>query len=214
MVKKQIIKEVFDKEFNMEIMKEQILLKKNKNKIENFKFVKYALLTSIILGICLILTKNNANFLMKINDDNSQIMVNKLIKIEEIKRNDNKYLSENRDLTDSIECEFLDNKIIPQDLDKYNTYSVLNNTVYEYFNQITNRYVKLSSAKDNIPFIDYNFEDNGKTTKINDILLKIYQYENKYFTIFKYQELNFMIETNDITLKELVTLLNSILEKK
>ncbi len=118
--------------------------------------------------------------------------------------------------------------IIPHDLDKSNTYIVYTNAnkdsydslsynvLYNYILCYTNdngRNIKVAYSKDNIPIRDYFFKDNGlKTTTINGIELKIYQFENNYFTNFNYNNYNFDIETSNITEKELSDFLLSIIK--
>ena len=63
------------------------------------------------------------------------------------------------------------------------------------------------------PLRDYFFGDEGsKVSKINDFELTIYRYENSYMTTFKYNDINFDIETTDITEQEFIDLLVSIIK--
>ena len=63
------------------------------------------------------------------------------------------------------------------------------------------------------PLRDYFFDDKGsKISKINDIELKIYKYENSYMTSFTYNNINFDIETNDISEQEFINLILSIIK--
>lgn len=113
---------------------------------------------------------------------------------------------------------------IPKDLDKTDMYifyfrenkeskdyNILGNYEIIYSND-NNRFINVKYSKDNKPARDYHFDDEGsKTTIINGINLKIYKFENIYFTEFKFNDYNFDIETINITEKELTDLLLSII---
>ncbi len=114
---------------------------------------------------------------------------------------------------------------IPKDLDntsKYIFYFRRDKESKEYnilgyyeiiYDNGADRSIKVSYSKDNKPARDYHFSEKGsKTTTINDIKLKIYKYEDIYFTEFKYNDYNFDIETSKITEQELSDFLLSILK--
>ncbi len=114
---------------------------------------------------------------------------------------------------------------IPKDLDntyKYIFYFRENKESREYnilgyyeiiYDNGDDRSIKVSYSKDNKPARDYYFSEEGsKTTTINGIELKIYRFENLYFTEFNYNDYNFDIETSKITEAELSTFLLSILK--
>ncbi len=114
---------------------------------------------------------------------------------------------------------------IPKDLDntsKYifyfrenkesKEYNILGNYEIIYDNG-NDRSIKVSYSKDNKPVRDYYFSEEGsQATTINGIELKIYKFENIYFTEFAFNDYNFDIETSKITEQELSDFLLSILK--
>lgn len=114
---------------------------------------------------------------------------------------------------------------IPKDLDKTDKYifyfrenkeskdyNILGNYEIIYSND-NDRSINVKYSKDNKPVRDYYFsEDGSKTTTINGVELKIYKFENIYFTEFKSNDYNFDIETSNITEQELSTFLLSVLK--
>lgn len=91
-------------------------------------------------------------------------------------------------------------------------YDLLYNYKISYYNE-NNRSINISYSKDYKPLRDYYFkEDSSKISKINGIELKIYKFENTYFTEFKFNGYNFDIETSKITKQELTNLLLSIIK--
>ncbi len=114
---------------------------------------------------------------------------------------------------------------IPKDLDKTSKYIFYfrkdkeskEYNILGYYEIIydngNDRSIKVSYSKENKPVRDYYFSEEGsKITTINGIELKIYKFENIYFTEFKFNDYNFDIETSKITEQELATFLLSILK--
>lgn len=114
---------------------------------------------------------------------------------------------------------------IPKDLDKTSKYIFYfredkeskEYNILGYYEIIydngNDRSITVSYSKDNKPARDYYFSDEGtKTTIINGVELRIYKFENIYFTAFRFNDYNFDIETSDITEEELSTFLLSILK--
>ena len=92
-------------------------------------------------------------------------------------------------------------------------YNVLQSYVVNYSNTENDRNIIVSFSKDNKPIRDYYFSEEGsKMSKINNIELKIYKYNDLYFTEFNYEGINFDIETSKITEQELIDLLLSIIK--
>ncbi len=94
-----------------------------------------------------------------------------------------------------------------------NEYSVLQSYVFNYRNQKNDRDINVSFSKENKPIRDYYFSLEGsKISEINNIELKIFKYNELFFTEFNYKGINFDIETTNITEQELTDLLVSILK--
>lgn len=90
-------------------------------------------------------------------------------------------------------------------------YNVVNNIEVVYSSN-SNRMINISYSKDYKPLRDYYFnEDSSKISNINNVELKIYKYENTYFTEFTFNNYNYDIETNNISENELKNLLISII---
>lgn len=114
---------------------------------------------------------------------------------------------------------------IPKDLDKTNKYifyfreskeskdyNILGNYEIIYSND-NDRSINVKYFKEHKPARDYYFNEEGsKTTTINGVKLKIYKFENIYFTEFKFNDYNFDIETSNMTEQELSTFLLSVLK--
>lgn len=91
-------------------------------------------------------------------------------------------------------------------------YNILGNYEIVYSND-KDRSIQVKYSKEHKPVRDYYFDDDGsKITMINGIELKIYKFENIYFTEFNYNDYTFDIETSKITEQELSDLLISILK--
>ena len=115
--------------------------------------------------------------------------------------------------------------IIPRDLTQTKNYIVYvkkdkdskeYDTVANYIMLITDgneRSIEIKYAKEQEPLRDYYFsEENSKITTINGIDLKIYKYENSFYTTFSYNGYYFDIETSNITEQEFSNYLVSILK--
>jgi len=94
-----------------------------------------------------------------------------------------------------------------------NKYNVLQCYVFNYSNTKKDRHIRISLSQKNKPVRDYSFSEEGsKLSKINNIELKVFKYNELYFTEFCYKGINFDIETTNITEQELTSLLSSILK--
>lgn len=61
------------------------------------------------------------------------------------------------------------------------------------------------------PIRDYYFDFDGKKSYINGKCLNIYSYEDSYMVLFEYNGINYDIETTNVSIDELVGLLESII---
>lgn len=225
MSKKQIMKKVFEKEFNINVMRSQIL-KKNERKIKMFKILKYALPVCTILIIGSIFIFNNSNnSLLKLNNSNKEeyknIVVNKIDNLgaatldADIKTipNEKINISELNNLSIPNDLNISDKYSIYSRKDKTSDYNILNCYVYEYYKEDSLRSIRIAFSDKNKPIRDYYFSEEGvKKSLINEIELAVYQYEELYFTEFVYKGYNFDIETSNISLEELTNLLETIVK--
>lgn len=123
--------------------------------------------------------------------------------------------------------EFLSNLDIPDDFGNKENYKAIyvkkdkNSKDYDILNHYelwcennsNNRRIMIAFSDKYEPLRDYFFGDEGsKVSRINDFELTIYKYENSYMTTFTYNDINFDIETNDITEQEFIDLLVSIIK--
>ena len=218
MFNRKEFKKIFDDEFDSQRMKEQILIKyKNKNGNNMLKMLRYAVIVIVlIIGGVFVYNRN----LVFSNGDNSRILVNEIssagvnkidadIKIQSIKKTDS----------------YLSDAWVPDDLNKFNGYSVytrdigkskydnLNCYVYYFSNENDERNIRVAFSGKGKPVRDYGFDrDSALKSTINDNELVIYKYENIYFVEFIYNNVNYDIETNGINIVELEMFLKSIIK--
>lgn len=238
MPKKEVFKKMFDEKFDIEIVREEILEKRVKGEKFNInKTLKYCMPIFLVAFICGFLILNNRKSVLKpnkLNVSNGFININNINDIgttkldAEIKKLDRTELSNFSMLDDLDIPDDFNNSIynaiyvkgnntgIPEEyMQAYSTtssYNLLNNYELVYENTLNDRNITISFSEINKPLRDYSFSENGKTSKINDIDLMIYKYENSYMTKFNYQNVNYDIETNNVSEEELINLLKSIIK--
>lgn len=231
MSNKKLFKKVFDLELSSKKMKEEILKRDEMNNMKNKKvFLKWSLLTTclIIFLSIVVLTKSNSNTKLKGIEtiDNPKyeedININKLESVSATKID-----AEIRDSSNYFAIPYpfkLDAKLsLPDDLNttkekilftksKDGKYNYINNYIFSYTNSKNDRDIIISFSFENKPIKDYYFsEDGAKDTKINNFNLKLYNYEEIYFTEFEYNGYFFNIETHNLTESEFISLLKSII---
>lgn len=95
---------------------------------------------------------------------------------------------------------------------KSKEYNIVGNYEIAYTND-NNRSIHVKYSKEHKPVRDYYFDEEGSTTTIiNGIELKIYKFEDIYFTEFIFNDYSYDIETFKITEQELSLFLLSILK--
>lgn len=123
--------------------------------------------------------------------------------------------------------EFLTDIEIPEDFDKKDDYraiyvrsdmkvekyDILNNYEFDYYNTSNNRRIKIAFSDKYIPLREYEIDGANKTSKIGDTELIICQYDSMYIARFTHNDINFDIETTELTENELIFLLRSIIIK-
>lgn len=115
--------------------------------------------------------------------------------------------------------------VIPSNLTKSSYYAIytksaqsddytnLNCYVFYYSNEAGDKNIRVAFSNNGTPIRDYHFdESSAKNSNINNHDLLIYQYQKTYFAKFNYNNFNFDIETNNISLDELTLLLKGIIK--
>lgn len=229
-LKKAIEQDINPKDYYKEIINKiergGKIMKKNNN-LWKWSFVPICLI-AIISGVLLINNKELKTNIYKPNietKDNVNLYINDVskmtqgvlsidadIKITNIKNN--QYFKE------------ITNIKIPNDFNNQETYeiyvksnreseeyNVLQSYVADYSNTDKGREIIVSFSKENKPIRDYYFSEEGsKISKIDNFELKIFKFNELYFTEFNYKGINFDIETTNITEQELTDLLLSIIK--
>lgn len=219
MTNKEKIVRVIDDDINLRNCHNKIIKKiekesRMKNNIRIWILIPICLLIAIGIGY---LKYNNDNefkdvYKFNINEINSS-------KLELVKLDVDAKIVESNEINTPF-----NNLVVPNDLIDVNyyimyvrsnkdskEYNVVNNIEVVYSSN-SNRMINISYSKDYKPLRDYYFnEDSSKISNINNIELKIYKYENTYFTEFTFNNYNYDIETNNISENELKDLLLSII---
>ena len=120
---------------------------------------------------------------------------------------------------------YLSDAWVPDDLNKFNGYSVytrdigkskydnLNCYVYYFSNENDERNIRVAFSGKGKPIRYYGFDsDSALNSTINNNELVIYKYENIYFVEFIYNNVNYDIETDGINIVELEMFLKSIIK--
>lgn len=123
--------------------------------------------------------------------------------------------------------EYMTDLVIPEDFDSKenykaiyvrsdknaDNYDILNNYEFSYRNTSNNRSIIIAFSDKYTPLRDYEILGADKISKIGDVELIISQYKNMYIAKFTHKGINFDIETIDITEAELISLLESIINR-
>lgn len=235
MSNKKIFKKLYSEKINKDDNYKMILKSIERNNIKMKKnIVKWisvpACLIVVICGV-VFLNKNNDDIIYKPSDPiisgekKYEIYINSIESNKGLARIDADIQMTNYYMIPYF--EFLSNLDIPDDFDNKEDYKaiyvkkdrnskdydVLNNYELWCENTANNRRIMIAFSNEYEPLRDYFFGDEGsKVSKINDFELTIYRYENSYMTTFKYNDINFDIETTDITEQEFIDLLVSIIK--
>ncbi len=224
MFNRKNFKKIFDEEFDCQKMKEQILIKyDNKNGNNMVKMLRYAVIVIVLIMASVfvynksLVFSNGGNVS---NGDNSIILVNEISRVG-VTKIDADIKTQSIEKSDS----YLSDTWVPEDLNKFNGYSVytrgtnkseydnLNCYVYYFSNDVGERNIRVAFSDKGKPVRDYGFDsDNVLKSTINKNELVIYKYENIYFVEFNYNGVNYDIETNGINLIELEMFLKSIIK--
>ena len=115
---------------------------------------------------------------------------------------------------------FLSNINIPKELNNViakevyleypNDYNILNHYEITYYNNYKNSEIMLSFSNNQIPLRTNLLKYTEQKYTVNNKDITIYQNESIYITIFTHNNINYNIETNNISKVELINLLTSI----
>lgn len=229
MSNKKIFKEIYSSKINKNKNYQEILKKINNQNKRNIYFKKTLIsITSILLIFTLIYINtdkktntledisNNKNFnTYTSSGQNENSTLSKELTIEKIEIKENNlpkkynYIKEITIPTDLKEKEY---KEIYLKETKNKKNSILNNYEIKYQDISKERKIILSFSDKYIPLRTYYFFDNEKKYNINKEKINVYNIEYKYLTTFEYNNINFDIETNNITEEELLNLIKSIIK--
>lgn len=228
------IRKMFEKEFDVEIMKQKILNEERKRNMNLKNLFKWAVapicLVAIISGILIF---NNSKVLKpNIYEPNIETKDNVSIYINDLSNTTQEELCIDADvkIINNLSIPYFEeigSIVVPNDFDNNhdayaiyvksdrdsNEYNTLQCYVFNYSNTKNDRHIRVSFSKENKPIRDYYYSEEGsKISTINDTQLKIFKYNETYFTEFNYKGINFDIETKSVTEQELADLLLSIIK--
>lgn len=234
MPNKNTFKELYSNKINKD-KNYQMTIKKIENSYRKKSILKKVLVpvTSLIIIFGLIYLNINENSdILKTNDKVNTSSKDFDIYINDVDNYNNSFSLDldiqmievnYKDIVHSPSYSFLIHINIPNDLEnksyyaiytkenKDGDYTLLHNYKFIYQNENNDREVIISFSDKYEPLRDYIIDDAGNSSKINNTEVIIYQNDNTYIVTFIYNNINFDIETRNITEKELLGLLLSIL---
>lgn len=233
MSNKKIFKELYSKKINKDYNYQEIL-KKIENKNKKINIIKHMLIpaTSMFLVLLLIIININEKkssltediFSDEINNNNNQSFTNEGAEENNINTSSNQVIND-INYEKISKYNFVKELNIPNDLndkkyqevyikDEYSKdYNLKNHYQIYYQNTDDNRIINLTFS-DNHKLIN-NYSDNEfkRKTLINNQEIIIYEDNQTYVTSFNCNDIYFYIETINITEKEFINLLKSIIKK-
>ncbi len=213
---RKTMKQVFDQQFNAEMLQEQILSRYEKNKRNQKRTVGFSL-AFITIFMLMISTQFKQNF--KENED--------LININQVKEPSAMRLDLDVKIVDAHSLPYheifdsinLTHYYLSSNMELYGR-SDIESSVYDqlvqyekiYHNTQNDNWIKIAYSEEHPPVRDYYFKNKHAVSKIKDVEMIIYQYENSYMVQFQYKNLYFDIETYGLTQPELIALLKSMIQ--
>ena len=195
-------KKMLKKLFAQEINKDEIyanILEKNNLSYQHLNILKWSLIPLVIILFISIFNKskpNIANVYTTSSNNTADIYINKINTLN-IKENDIKI----KEITK-----------LPYINQTSKTYNILYNYVISYTDKENFQELTISYSKKYIPLKEYSYEaETFIPSKINNLDLVIYEYQENYFTEFSYHNLNYNITASNITKEELITFLKSLI---
>ena len=224
MINRDIIKKVVDNKININGIYSSINDKIEKDNRKN-KTIGYSLLSIFIVGVIYVVFLYNGkdsqldNNIIK--ENGNKVYVNETI----VASYDIDGLGIDMDF-DKVSFEYgltdltLPEGVIPsrslfiytRDLESNNLeYDILHDYVFLYNNSDNSKEIDIAFSRVGKPLRCYRYDINVNKSIINNYELVIYGTNKSYNVIFKYNNYNFDIMTRNISLEELVNLLESIL---
>lgn len=226
MKNKKIFKNVYQEKLNKDKNYEEIIKRLNNKKTNETKYYKFAnvCLIAIISFSFSLLFISKTNSIHQLNNDKNKDIIN-INKIDTTSDGNNFEYPEKAPIYDEISdladylfirdvFDYLD---LPSDFKKdYTIKTIYTNNQkinhYESLFQNSNgtRSIVISFSKENKPLNRYASSSNV-LSKINGVELIIY-YRSDYIAEFYYKDINYLIETKNITEDELIKILKSIIK--
>mgnify|MGYP001861464408 CR=1 FL=1 len=159
-------------------------------------------------------TEENLNIKLNINVIKDMVMTSldadvKTIELEQLPEElifvKNLLIPENYEFENAYTVYTRENKDIAE-------YNILHDYSFNYRKDDLNN-IKIAFSKLESPIRDYYILEGDKISQIGDVELKISQWEEMYIVTFEYKDIYFDIEATGITEEQLVSLLESIIEK-
>lgn len=237
---KKIIKETFDKHFNMNTVHDDIIMKFEHK--ENQIHKKYILVpTTVFLVACIsvyfLLYNHQIEYQKNDIKTNHDIVKINVIEDEKLLFEESKYLQADVDgrLVSKSQEElskqfsFIQNLDIPLRLQENTIVGEIyasSNPKSEFYHKLSGYYLRYFDNENN-SYIDIFFSKTNKErarctplirtdledSLVNNIPIKIVKYYNNYLVLFQYQDLYFDIETRNIKEEELIGLISSIVKE-
>lgn len=229
MPNKNIIKEMFDREFNIEIMKREILLKERRENMNIKKVFKYSIVSICLIGVIsvsMLLNKNDLFNKNSYNKNDYNIYINKINEVNNSLDIDGKA----EDITLKEVYDFyskIENITIPSGLKNVRNIKMYSRENLNDDYKILDGYsIMYADEKENRKSIEIfmsetlkekrrcmSIVDNSyKTSYINETNLTIMSFGDYFIVNFKYENINFDIETRNVSQNELIDLLESIIK--
>lgn len=231
-MKNKNIKNIFDEKISKKEIYNNVLNYKKENKINlipMFVIVTTVLILAVIFTINNDISSRNVN-LKESQDSEENILINEI-------ENNNDSFSLNYENNKTSSCisdkTYIDYStyekeiMIPKNLSIPNELELRNKQVINYYfeckgqvifyentysnKNMTKKIIIQYAEKDVIPNFNYKI-DNLKTSVIEDTQMIIYLYKGSYIATFEYKSIYYKIESTNITKKEFVDLLKSVVK--
>ena len=195
------IKNVFEEHINKEEIKEIVL-----NERKSFVFKPVYAMCLLLIGLLILPTNINKGNKVLINTVNGIGTQDMDIKVMLQPSYNSVIMHENYPFLKELEKEYDWNLYYVYVKDKKNDYTQLHDEVFEFKNKDKKIEIRISSIKD--PLKDTIIETNkNKTSIIEGVSMKIYQYDELYFVSFKHNDQYYYVETAYLDSDEFVDVL-------